>query len=82
MPRSDTTPPPTPRETQAYWSPRLRGGATVIAGTLAYGALDGAFGGAGGFGTAVVGMLGSLGMMGVVWWLERRRAEKAAARPD
>lgn len=80
MPRDDSTPPPTPAETRRYWLPRLRGGATVVAGTLAYGALDGAFGGSGTFFTAVVGMLGSLGMMTVVWWLEKRRAEKAAAQ--
>ena len=78
MPRSDSTPPPTPIETRSHWAPRVRGGATVVGGTLAYGALDGAFGGTSSFGTAVVGMLGSLGMMCVVWWLEKRRAEKGA----
>jgi hypothetical protein len=82
--RSDTTPPPTPGETRSYWAPRVRGGVTVIAGTLAYVALGSAFGTAAGIGSAVVGMLGSIGAMCVVWWLEARRAARfhASRRSD
>jgi uncharacterized membrane protein YdjX (TVP38/TMEM64 family) len=58
----------------------VRGGVTVVAGTLAYVALGAAFGTDAGIGTAVVGMLGSLAAMCVVWWLEARRAAKHVAR--
>ncbi len=84
MPRSDSTPPPTPSETRAFWYPRIRGGITVIAGTLAYVALAAAFGNAPSFVTALVGMLGSIVMMSWVWYLESRRAAKhhgAAPQP-
>ena len=73
MPRPDSTP-PTPENTRAYWYPRVRGGVTVVAGTLAYVALGSAFGTEAGIGSALVGMLGSLAAMSVVWWLEARRA--------
>lgn len=76
MPRSDSTPPPTPAETRAYWYPRVRGGLTVIGGTLAYVALAAAFGNTPSFGTALVGMVGSIVMMSWVWYLESRRAAK------
>lgn len=72
--------PPTPDETFAFWSPRLRGGVTVVAGTLAYVALGAAFGTEAGIGTACVGMLGSLAAMRVVWWLEARRAARPALK--
>lgn len=71
----DSTP-PTPDSTRAYWYPRVRGGITIIAGTLAYVALGAAFGTDAGFGTAFVGMIGSLAAMLVVWWLEARRAAR------
>ena len=77
MPRDDVTPPPTPPETRAYWYPRVRGGLTVVGGTLAYVAVAAAFGNAPSFVTALVGMLGSVGMMSWVWYLEARRAAKA-----
>ena len=76
MPRSDSTPPPTPAATRAFWFPRVRGGVTVIAGTLAYVALAAAFGNAPGFVTTLVGMIGSIVMMSWVWYLESRRAAK------
>lgn len=82
MPRHDSTPPPTPQDTRAFWFPRVRGGLTVIAGTLAYVALASAFGNAPGFLSAFVGMIGSIVMMSIVWWLEARRAAHHAARPD
>ncbi len=86
MPRSDSSPPPAPEETRAFWYPRVRGGITVIAGTLAYVAIAAAFGNAPSFMTAFVGMIGSIAMMSWVWYLEARRAEKhhgrkAAPRP-
>jgi NAD(P)H-hydrate repair Nnr-like enzyme with NAD(P)H-hydrate dehydratase domain len=71
---------PTPEETRAYWRPRVRGGVTVIAGTLAYVAVGSAFGTEAGIGTALVGMLGSLAAMSVVWWLEAKRAAAYRAR--
>ena len=77
MPRPDSTP-PTVDGARAYWYPRLRGGITVVAGTLAYVALAAAFGNVASFGTAFIGMLGSLVAMGWVWWLEARRAAKDA----
>jgi hypothetical protein len=82
MASRDSTP-PTPESTRAFWYPRVRGGLTVIAGTLAYVALAGAFGNDASFGTAFIGMLGSLAAMAWVWWLEARRAAKhaATARP-
>ncbi len=80
MPRADSTPPPTPGETRAFWYPRVRGGITVIAGTLAYVALAAAFGSAPTFVTALVGMLGSIVMMTWVWYLESRRAERHRRR--
>lgn len=73
-------PPPTPAETRSYWYPRLRGGITVIAGSLAYIAVGSAFGTAPSAWTALVGMLGSLAAMGCVWFLEARRAAAYAAR--
>ena len=81
MPRSDSTPPPAPHETHAFWYPRVRGAITVVAGTLAYGALAGAFGADLGFGSALVGLAGSLIMMVIVWKLEARRAAKHHGRP-
>ncbi len=75
VPRPDSTP-PTRENTRAFWFPRIRGGITVIAGTLAYVALASAFGNDASFGTALVGMLGSLAAMRWVWWLEDRRAAK------
>ncbi|MES3034681.1 MAG: hypothetical protein V4813_11855 [Gemmatimonadota bacterium] len=80
MSRNDSSPPPTPFETRAYWYPRVRGGVTVIAGTLAYVALASAFGNAPSFVTALVGMLGSVIMMSWVWYLEARRAAKHHGR--
>ncbi len=77
MPRDDVTLPPAPSETRAYWYPRVRGGLTVIGGTLAYVAVAAAFGNAPSFVTALVGMLGSVGMMSWVWFLEARRATKS-----
>lgn len=77
MPRPDSTP-PTPDATRAYWYPRVRGGLTIIGGTLAYVALASAFGNDPSFWTALVGMLGSLAAMAWVWFLERRRAERHA----
>ena len=71
---------PSPEETRAYWYPRVRGGITVVAGTLAYVAVGSAFGTDAGLGTAVVGMLGSLASMSAVWWLEARRAALHRAR--
>jgi hypothetical protein len=79
MARDDTTPPPTVEGARAHWYPRLRGGITVIAGTLAYVALASAFGNDASFATALIGMLGSLAAMAWVWWLETRRAKKDAA---
>ena len=79
MTQPDSTP-PTPESTRAYWYPRVRGGITVIAGTLAYVALGSAIGTEAGIGTALVGMLGSLGAMCVVWWLEAKRAAKSHPR--
>lgn len=70
----------TPEATRAYWYPRVRGGITVVAGTLAYVALGSAFGTDAGIGTALVGMLGSLATMCAVWWLEARRAAKQRAK--
>lgn len=75
MSQADSTP-PTPENTHAFWYPRVRGGITVIAGTLAYVALGSAFGTEAGIGSALVGMLGSLAAMAVVWWLEARRAAR------
>jgi hypothetical protein len=75
----DSTP-PTPESTRAFWYPRLRGGLTVVAGTLAYVALAAAFGNDASFGTAFIGMLGSLAAMAWVWWLEARRAAKHSAK--
>jgi len=60
----------------------VRGGVTVIAGTLAYVALASAFGDAPSFLSALVGMIGSIVMMSIVWWLEARRATHHAARPE
>ncbi len=71
---------PSPEETRAFWRPRVRGGITVIAGTLAYVAVGSAFGTEAGIGTAVVGMLGSLAAMSAVWWLEAKRAAAHRAR--
>ena len=82
MPRSDSTPPPSPAQTRAFWYPRVRGAITVIAGTLAYVALASAFGDTPSFLTAFVGMIGSVAMMCIVWWLEARRASHHAARPE
>jgi hypothetical protein len=76
VPQSDSTPPPTPTETRAFWYPRVRGGITVIVGTLAYVALAAAFGNTPSFATAFVGMVGSIVMMSWVWYLESRRAAK------
>jgi len=76
VPRSDSTPPPTQTETRSFWYPRVRGGITVIAGTLAYVAIAAAFGNTPSFTTAFVGMLGSIIMMSWVWYLESRRAVK------
>ncbi len=85
MTSSDSIP-PTPAETRAYWYPRVRGGLTIIGGTLGYVALASAFGTDAGFGSALVGMLGSMAAMGWIWWLEARRAAKyhggASARPE
>lgn len=67
---------PAPENTRAYWYPRVRGGLTVIGGTLAYVAIASAFGNDASFGTAFVGMIGSLVMMLCVWWLEARRDAK------
>lgn len=78
MERPDSTP-PTVDGARAHWYPRIRGGITVIAGTLAYVALASAFGNDASFGAALIGMLGSLAAMGCVWWLEARRAAKDAA---
>lgn len=78
MSRPDSTP-PSPEATSAFWYPRVRGGITIIAGTLAYVALASAFGNAPGFWTALVGMLGSLAAMSWVWFLERRRAARHVA---
>jgi len=58
----------------------VRGGLTVVAGTLAYVAVGSAFGTEAGIGTAVIGMLGSLAAMSAVWWLEARRAATHRAR--
>lgn len=80
MSRPDSSPPPTPDETRAYWYPRVRGGVTVIAGTLAYVALASAFGNTPSFITALVGMLGSVIMMSWVWYLEARRAARYHGR--
>jgi hypothetical protein len=80
VPPSDSTPPPTPYDTQAFWYPRVRGALTVVAGTLAYGALATSFGTDLGFGSALVGLAGSLAMMVIVWKLEARRAEKYHGR--
>jgi hypothetical protein len=77
----DSTP-HTPEDTRAYWYPRVRGGITVIVGTLAYVALASAFGNDASFGTALVGMLGSLASMSWIWWLEARRAARTASRPN
>ena len=77
MSHFDSLPPSTPAETRAHWYPRLRGGLTVIGGTLAYVALAAAFGNAPSFVTALVGMLGSVAMMSWVWYLESRRAAKS-----
>jgi len=82
MEHFDSAPPPSPQETRAFWYPRVRGGITVIAGTLAYVALASAFGDAPSFLSAFVGMIGSLAMMCIVWWLEARRAAHHAARPE
>ena len=76
MPRSDSTPPPTPEETQRHWDPRLRGALTLLAGTLVYCGVATAFGTSASMGTALVGMFGSLSAMAVVWWLEARRAAR------
>ena len=81
MPRPDSSPPPSPGETRAYWYPRVRGGVTVIGGTLAYVALASAFGNTPSFVTALVGMLGSVIMMSWVWFLEARRAAKHHGPP-
>lgn len=70
----------TPADTRAFWYPRVRGGITVVAGTLAYVALGAAFGTDAGIGTALVGMLGSLATMCAVWWLEARRASTQRAK--
>jgi hypothetical protein len=67
---------PAPDNARAYWYPRVRGGLTVIGGTLAYVAIASAFGNDASFGTAFVGMIGSLVMMLWVWWLEARRNAK------
>ena len=80
MTHPDSSPPPTVEGARAHWYPRMRGGVTVIAGTLAYVALASAFGNDASFGTALIGMLGSLAAMGWVWWLEKRRAERDAVR--
>jgi hypothetical protein len=77
--RPDSTP-PTADNARAFWHPRIRGGVTIIAGTLAYVALASAFGNDASFGTAFVGMVGSLVAMRFVWWLEERRAAKDAAK--
>ena len=74
----DDAPLPTVEGARAHWYPRVRGGITVIAGTLAYVTLAAAFGTDASFGTALVGMLGSLAAMAWVWWLETRRAKKDA----
>jgi hypothetical protein len=78
MPKPDS-PPPTVVGARAYWYPRMRGGLTVLLGTLAYVSLAAAFGSDPTFATALVGMVGSLVAMGFVWWLEARRAAKNAA---
>ena len=78
MPKPDSTP-PTVAGARAYWYPRMRGGLTVLLGTLAYVSLAAAFGNDPTFATALVGMIGSLIAMGWVWWLEARRAAKGAA---
>ena len=78
MPKPDSTP-PSVAGARAYWYPRMRGGFTVLLGTLAYVALAAAFGTDPTFATALVGMTGSLAAMGCVWWLEARRAVKDSA---
>jgi len=82
MSHFDSTAPPSPAETRAFWYPRVRGAITVIAGTLAYVAVASAFGDTPSFLTAFVGMIGSIAMMCIVWWLEARRAAHHAARPE
>lgn len=68
--------------TRDHWQPRVRGGITIIGGTLAYVALAAMFGNPPSFVTALVGMLGSLAAMCWVWFLEARRSARhdAAAR--
>jgi hypothetical protein len=78
VPPSDSTP-LTADSTRAYWYPRVRGGMTIIGGTLAYVALASAFGNDACFATALVGMLGSLAAMCWIWWLEARRSARADA---
>ena len=78
MPQPDSAPPAVDGA-RAFWYPRIRGGVTVILGTLAYVALASAFGNDASFVTALIGMIGSLAAMGWVWWLEKRRADKDAA---
>jgi hypothetical protein len=76
VPRSDSTPPPTPEETRRHWVPLLRGATTLMAGTLVYCGVAVAFGSNATMGTALVGMCGSLSAMLVVWQLEARRAAR------